>query len=45
MHEVRIETNGHNIGLVFHDLILRELKESDEEWVKESLRSLPLKAQ
>jgi hypothetical protein len=35
MHEVRIETNGHNLGLIFHDLIVRELKEGDEEWVKE----------
>jgi hypothetical protein len=33
MHEVRIETNGHDIGLIFHDLIVRELKEGDEEWV------------
>jgi len=43
MHEIFIETNCQNIGLVFHDLVLRELKESDEEWVKESLRSMPLK--
>ncbi|HEV2170037.1 MAG TPA: hypothetical protein VGR40_03765, partial [Candidatus Binatus sp.] len=41
MHEVRIETNGHDIGLIFHDLDVRELKESDEEWVKDSLRSIP----
>ena len=34
MHEVRIETNGHNLGLIFHDLTVQELKESDEEWVK-----------
>ena len=40
MHEVLIETNGHNIGLIFHDLSVRELKESEEEWVKESVRSL-----
>ncbi len=40
MHEVRIETNSHNIGLIFHDLSVRELKESDEEWVKEPVRSL-----
>jgi hypothetical protein len=35
MHEVRIETNVHNLGLVFHDLIVRELHEGDEGWVKE----------
>jgi hypothetical protein len=35
MHEVRIETNGHDIGLIFHDLSVRELREGDEEWVKE----------
>ncbi len=34
MHEVLIETNGHNLDLIFHDLIVRELTESDEEWVK-----------
>ena len=33
MHEVRIETNGHNFNLIFHDLIVRELSETDEEWV------------
>lgn len=43
MHEVRIETNVHDIGLIFHDLHVRELQESDSEWVKESPRSLPLK--
>ena len=41
MHEVRIQTNGHDIGLIFHDLNVRELQESDEEWVKKSPRSLP----
>ena len=41
MHEVRIETNGHDIGLIFHDLIVRELNERDEEWVKDPLRSIP----
>jgi hypothetical protein len=35
MHEVRIETNGHDIGLIFHDLSVRELREGDEEWVRE----------
>ena len=40
MHEVRIETNCHDIGLIFHDLIVRELKETDEEWVKTALRSI-----
>jgi len=36
MHEVAIETNGHNIRLVFHDLSVKELKESDLEWVKQT---------
>ena len=35
MHEVLIETNGHNLRLIFHDLSVRELKEGDEEWTKE----------
>lgn len=34
MHEIIIETNGHNLRLVFHDLCVRELKETDREWVK-----------
>lgn len=34
MHEVVITTNGHNFRLVFHDLIVKELKETDPEWVK-----------
>jgi hypothetical protein len=34
MHEVLIETNGHNIRLVFHDLSVRELREGEEEWIK-----------
>lgn len=34
MHEVEIETNGHNIVLVFHDLIVRDLNPNDVEWVK-----------
>ncbi|HLW71463.1 MAG TPA: hypothetical protein VKS22_12675 [Candidatus Binataceae bacterium] len=33
MHEVNILTNGYNINLIFHDLIVRELKEGDKEWV------------
>jgi hypothetical protein len=37
MHEVRIETNGHNLDLIFHDLIVRELKEGEEDWVKEEM--------
>jgi hypothetical protein len=37
MHEVRIETNGHNLDLVFHDLRVREISEGDEEWVKDRL--------
>jgi hypothetical protein len=35
MHEVLIETNGHNLRLIFHDLSVRELKDGDEEWIKE----------
>jgi hypothetical protein len=34
MREVLIETNGHNLRLIFHELNVRELKESDKEWVK-----------
>jgi hypothetical protein len=34
MHEVLIETNGHDIRLVFHDLSVKELGEGDPEWVK-----------
>jgi hypothetical protein len=26
MHEVTIQTNGHNIGLIFHDLSVQELR-------------------
>ncbi len=37
MHEVRMETNGHNLNLVFHDLIVRELKQDEEAWVKEQI--------
>jgi hypothetical protein len=33
MHEVIIETNGHNFRLVFHDLSVRELQNTDREWV------------
>jgi len=33
MHEVVIKTNGHNFRLVFHDLSLRQLKETDPERV------------
>ncbi|MBF6570930.1 MAG: hypothetical protein IVW54_18860 [Candidatus Binataceae bacterium] len=33
MHEVLIETNGHNLSLVYHDLSVRELKDGDEEWI------------
>ncbi|HUA32002.1 MAG TPA: hypothetical protein VMA09_00230 [Candidatus Binataceae bacterium] len=33
MHEVRIETNGHTLDLIFHDLSVRELSERDEEWI------------
>ena len=33
MHEIIIKTNGHNFRLVFHDLSVRELKETDREWV------------
>lgn len=34
MHEVLIETNGHDIDLIFHDLKVRELSRYDKEWVK-----------
>jgi len=34
MHEVLIETNGHSLDLVFHDLIVRELHPGDKEWVE-----------
>lgn len=37
MHEVRIETNGHNFDLIFHDLSVRELRQGEEEWVKEGM--------
>jgi hypothetical protein len=30
MHEVRIETNGHNIQLIFHDLRVEEIGPADE---------------
>ncbi|HLZ50048.1 MAG TPA: hypothetical protein VKP61_04815 [Candidatus Acidoferrum sp.] len=33
MHEVLIITNGHNLHLVFHDLSVKKLKETDPEWV------------
>jgi hypothetical protein len=39
MHEVRIQTNCHNLGLIFHDLSVRELRKGDEEWVKERVVS------
>ncbi len=29
-----IETNGHNLDLIFHDLKVRELSRYDKEWVK-----------
>jgi hypothetical protein len=41
MHEVRIETNGHNLALVFHDLIVKELSQGDEEWVKDCVFTQP----
>jgi hypothetical protein len=31
MHEVRIETNGHNIQLIFHDLSVEDIGPADEE--------------
>jgi hypothetical protein len=31
MHEILIETNGHNIRLVFHDVIIRKLAQADSE--------------
>lgn len=33
MHEVLIQTNGHDIRLVFHDLHITELREGDADWV------------
>jgi hypothetical protein len=33
MHEVLIKTNGHNFRLLFHDLGIKELKQTDPEWV------------
>jgi len=41
MHEVRIETNAHNLCLIFHDLSVRELREGDEEWVIERMGAKP----
>lgn len=35
MHEVLIETNAYNIRLVFHDLSVKELLETDPEWLKQ----------
>lgn len=40
MHEVLITTNGHNFHLVFHDLRVKELKETDPEWVRTQTDSL-----
>lgn len=34
MHEVLIQTNGHNIRVVFHDLHITELREGDADWVR-----------
>jgi hypothetical protein len=37
MHEVIIETNAYSVRLVFHDLSVKELRETDPEWLKQPL--------